>query len=59
MINYQQIVNNMMNNQQAMQNPIIANAVQMYKSGDHEGLNQLVRNLCKEKGIDPQQFLKT
>lgn len=58
MINYQQIVNNMMNNQQAMQNPIISNAVQMYRAGDHKGLNNLVNNLCKEKGINPQQFLR-
>lgn len=58
MINYQSIVNNLINNQQALQNPIIANAVQMYKNGDSKGLNNLVNNLCKEKGINPQQFFK-
>lgn len=58
MINYQSIVNNLMSNQQALQNPIIANAVQMYRNGDRQGLNQLVNNLCKEKGIDPKQFFK-
>lgn len=35
-----------------MQNPIIKNTVQMAQSGDAKGIEQLARNLCKEKGIN-------
>ena len=46
--------------QQAMQNgnPIMQNAIQMYQKGDKQGLNQLADNLCKEKGINRQDFEK-
>ena len=46
--------------QQAMQsgNPIMQNAIQMYQKGDKQGLNQLADNLCKEKGINRQEFEK-
>lgn len=46
--------------QQAMQNgnPIMQNAIQMYQKGDKQGLNELVDNLCKEKGINRSDFEK-
>lgn len=46
--------------QQAMQsgNPIMQNAIQMYQKGDKQGINQLADNLCKEKGINRQDFEK-
>ena len=46
--------------QQAMQsgNPIMKNAIQMYQSGNKQGLNELADNLCKEKGINRQDFEK-
>ena len=46
--------------QQAMQNgnPIMQNAIQMYQKGDKQGLNELADNLCKEKGINRQDFEK-
>lgn len=50
--NPQQIIQQMMNNSQAMQNPLIRNAIEMYQKGDMNGVNQLAQNLCKEKGID-------
>lgn len=49
MRNPQQIINQMMNNSQAMQNPMIRNAIQMYQSGDVAGLNKMAENLAKEK----------
>lgn len=49
--NPQQFIQQMMGNSQAMQNPMIANAIQMYQKGDKDGVNQLAQNLCKEKGI--------
>lgn len=46
--------------QQAMQNgnPIMQNAIQLYQKGDKKGLNELADNLCKEKGINRQDFEK-
>lgn len=33
-------------------NPIIANALQMAEKGDQKGLENIARNMCKEKGMD-------
>ena len=49
--NPQQFIQQMMGNSQAMQNPMIKNAIEMYQKGDKDGVNQLAQNLCKEKGI--------
>lgn len=49
--NPQQFIQQMMGNSQAMQNPMIRNAIEMYQKGDKDGVNQLAQNLCKEKGI--------
>lgn len=45
--------------QQAMQsaNPIVKNAIQMYQRGDSNGINELVNNLCREKGVKPEDVL--
>ena len=37
---------------QAMSNPILKNAMDMANKGDTKGVEQLARNLCKEKGIN-------
>ena len=52
MKNPQAFIQEKMNNSQIMQNPMIRNAMQMYKNGDAKGIEQLARNLCKEKGIN-------
>ena len=49
--NPQQFIQQMMGNSQAMQNPMIKNAIEMHQKGDKDGVNQLAQNLCKEKGI--------
>lgn len=46
------------NNSQFMSNPISKNALEMYQKGDRQGLNELADNLCKEKGINRQDFEK-
>lgn len=46
------------NNSSYMQNPISKNAIEMYQKGDKQGLNELADNLCKEKGINRQEFEK-
>ncbi len=50
--NPQQFLQQIMGNNQMMQNPIIKNTVQMAQSRDTKGIEQLARNLCKEKGIN-------
>ena len=43
-------------NSKMMQNPIFKNAFEMYQRGDKEGINNLADNLCKERGINRQEF---
>ena len=54
--NPQAFIQNMMNNRQAMQNPIISNAMQMYQKGDVDGINKLAKNIAKEKGVNINQL---
>ena len=55
MKNPQVFIQQMMNNSQFTQNPMIRNAIQMYQSGDTQGLQAMAENLCKERGTTPQQ----
>lgn len=48
----QQFIQQMMGNNNVMSNPIARNAMQMAQKGDSKGIEQIARNLCKEKGID-------
>lgn len=50
--NPQQIVQQLMGNSQLMQNPIAKNAMQMAQNGDTKSIEQVARNLCKEKGLN-------
>ena len=52
MRNPQQFLQQMMGNNSVMKNPIARNAMQMAQRGDSKGIEQMARNLCKEKGID-------
>ena len=52
MKNPQQFLQQMMGNNSVMKNPIARNAMQMAQKGDSKGIEQMARNLCKEKGID-------
>ena len=56
--NPQAFLQQAMNNSQFMNNPISKNALEMYQKGDRQGLNELADNLCKEKGINRQDFEK-
>lgn len=50
MKNPQAFIQQMMNNSQVMQNPIARKAMDMYKSGDMQGLQTMAENLAKERG---------
>lgn len=55
--NPQEMIMNMLK-QQAGNNPMMNNALQMMEKGDTQGVETLVRNLCKEKGVNPEDAMK-
>lgn len=57
--NPQQIFQQMMwNNPDLNNNPIMKNAFEMAQKGDFKGVEELARNLCKEKGINPDEAIE-
>lgn len=52
-----QFMRQMMNNNKVMSNPMIKNAMSMVQSGDTQGIEQMARNLCKEKGLNPDDVM--
>ena len=48
----QAFIQQMMNNSQVMRNPIAKNIIDMAQKGDVEGIEQMGRNIAKERGID-------
>lgn len=58
MINVNAIIQQAMQNSNLMQNPIAKNAIEMYKRGDTQGINELANNLCKERGINVEDITK-
>lgn len=50
--NPQQMVMKMMNNPQMANNPIAKNMFNMAKNGDLQGIEEMGRNIAKERGID-------
>lgn len=56
--NPQQMVMNMMR-QNAGNNPLLNNAMGMMEKGDSAGIQKMVENICREKGLDPTEVMKT
>ena len=56
--NPQQFLQSVMGNNQIMQNPMVKNAISMYQSGNSEGLKNMAENICREKGINPDEAYK-
>ena len=52
------IMQQIMSNNRVMGNPIIKNAMSMVQSGNSKEIEQMARNLCKEKGINPDDVMK-
>lgn len=48
----QQFLQSMIGNSQIMQNPMAKNAMEMAQNGNMQGIEQMARNLCKEKGLN-------
>ena len=57
--NPQQFMQQIMGNSQIMSNPIMKNTMQMAQSGDMKGVEQMARNLCKEKGLDADEMFNS
>lgn len=55
--NPQQMIQQMMGNNQIMSNPILKNTLDMAQKGDSKGVEELARNLCTEKGINPDEAI--
>lgn len=56
-MNPQSMIQKMMGNNQIMGNPIMKNALDMAEKGNMKGVEELARNLCKEKGIEADDFI--
>jgi hypothetical protein len=56
--NPQQFMKNIMGNSQIMSNPMAQNAVKMMQKGDAQGIEQMARNLCKEKNLNADEVMQ-
>lgn len=48
----QQFIQQMIRNNQIMSNPMMKNTINMAQQGNVQGIEQMARNLCKEKGLN-------
>lgn len=57
-MNPQQFIQKMMSNNQIMSNPMAKNAINMAQRNDVSGLENMARNLCKEKGLNADDVMQ-
>ena len=50
--NPQQFIQQLMGNNELMGNPMMKNTINMAQQGNIQGIEQMARNLCKEKGLN-------
>jgi hypothetical protein len=55
--NPQQMMMNMIK-QNSSSNPMLSNAMKMMENGNTSGVEDMVKNICKDKGIDPNDVMK-
>lgn len=53
----QQLLQQIVGNNQMMSNPMMKNVVGMAQKGDMQGVEQMARNLCKEKGLNADEVM--
>lgn len=56
--NPQQFIQQIMGNNQIMSNPVAKNAVELMQKGDAQGIEQMARNLCKEKNLNADEVMQ-
>jgi hypothetical protein len=54
----QMMMYQMMNNPKIVNNPLMQNVLQMAQKGDSKGIENIARNLCKEKGLNPDNEIQ-
>ena len=52
------IIQQMMKNPNLANNQLAKNALKMYQNGDKNGLNEMMNNLCRERGITKENVEK-
>ena len=52
------IIQQMMKNPNLANNQLAQNALQMYQNGDKNGLNEMMNNLCRERGVTKENVEK-
>lgn len=52
------IIQQMMKNPSLANNQLAQNALQMYQNGDKNGLNEMMNNLCRERGVTKENVEK-
>jgi hypothetical protein len=57
-INPNFIIQQMMKNPNLANNQLAQNALQMYQNGDKNGLNEMMNNLCRERGVTRENMEK-
>ena len=57
-INPNFILQQMMKSPNIANNPMAQNAIKMYQQGNSQGLNEMMNNLCKEKGVSVDEITK-
>ena len=56
--NPQAFIQHIMNNPMAMKNPMVQNVIGMMQKNDTKGLEEMARNLYKEKGLDIDETMQ-
>ena len=56
--NPQAFIQQIMNNPMAMKNPMVQNVIEMMQKNDTKGLEEMARNLYKEKGLDIDETMQ-
>ena len=56
--NPQACIQQIMNNPMAMKNPMVQNVIGMMQKNDTKGLEEMARNLYKEKGLDIDETMQ-
>lgn len=56
--NPQALMQNILNNPQFSQNPMMQNAMDLYNKGDVQGLQNLAQNLAKSQGVSLDDLRK-
>lgn len=52
------LLGQMMNRPDVQNNPMAQNVIKMYQNHDTQGLQQMAQNMCRERGINLENYLQ-